>query len=277
MTRRSRRAAIAVLAIAVLIGGASAIWAVSGGPGRSAPPLRAVKGFDEAGPSTGTGDNFTAADWAIIRGDGFRLFITDPVRWSAECAGSGCSRPVGACTLDPAAVAQLTDAYRAGLDYAVYTRNVNCLPAAIAALPAVLRAHLSFAILDIEPGPGIPLTASLVRRVTALGQRPVVYSYAAGWPAVMGGSSAFRRYPLQDGEVANTSGRFPARYPPRFPSLHPLARPYGGWSGPAAVEQQQGSAAITGPAGTIAGPSDAVDLDSVNASWLARLPHHARP
>ena len=263
------------VAIAVVIGVASAIWAVAAGPGPPGPALRALKGFDEAGVSVGTGDNFSPANWRTIRADGFRVFITDPVRWSSECSGTGCSRPVSACTLDPAAVAQLRDAYQAGIDYAVYTRNVNCLPAAISGLPAILRAHLSFVILDVEPGPGVRLTAGLVRRVTALHQTPVVYSYAAGWHSVMGVSSAFRRYPLQDGEVASFGARFPARYPAGFPSLTPMASRYGGWSGPAVIEQQQGNAEIRGQAGTIGNPADAVDLDSINAAWLARLPRHA--
>ena len=210
--------------------------------------MQAVKGFDEAGVSVGTGDSFSPADWRTIRADGFRVFITDPVRWSSECSGAGCARPVSACALDPAAVAQLRDAYQAGLDYAVYTRNVSCLPAAISGLPAPLRAHLSFAVLDIEPGPSVRLTAGLIRRVTALGQTPVVYSYASGWQSVMGGSSSFSRYPLQNGEAPAAGGRFPGAYPAGYPLLTRMTTPFGGWSGVVPIQQQQTSAEIRGPA-----------------------------
>ncbi len=248
---------------------------MAGPPGQPAPAPKAVKGFDEAGVSVGTGDSFSPADWRIIRADGFRVFITDPVRWSSECAGAGCARPVSTCALDPAAVAQLRDAYQAGLDYAVYTRNVNCLPAAISGLPAPLRAHLSFAVLDIEPGPSVRLTAELIRRVTALGQTPVVYSYASGWQSVMDGSSSFSRYPLQNGQAPTAAGRFPAAYPAGYPVLTRMTTPFGGWSGVVPIQQQQTSAEIRGPAGVLGLPSDAVDLDSVSAAWLASLPHHS--
>jgi hypothetical protein len=237
---------------------------------------RAVRAFDEAGLSTGLGDDFTAADWSTITRDGFRLFITDPIEWSSECSDGNCTSPVNTCTLDPAAVAQIQDAYDHGIDYAVYTRNVNCLRAAIEGLPSTLQAHMSFALLDIEPGPGVPITPALIHGVTAAGQIPVIYSYQWGWQAVMLGSSAFSGDPLQDGEVPNWGVQFPAPYPAGYPVLPAMPSPYGGWSGhDARIEQQQCCTDIQGPAGAIGNRSDQIDLDSVNAAWLASLPQHA--
>jgi hypothetical protein len=275
----NRRIPVSAAVVAALAGTLAVTGCGSSGhPAPSHSPARApaaVRGFDEAGVSTGTGDNFTPADWKTIRADGFTVFITDPIRWSSECAGNGCSRAVTSCTIDPSAVAQLQDAESAGLDIAVYTRNVNCLPAAISGLPPALRAHLSFAVLDIEPGPGIPLTSHLIEQVTALGQTPVVYSYSAGWQAVMGASTAFSSHPLMDAQAPGSGQPYPAPYPAGYPVLRPMPAPYGGWSGIPPIEQQQTNAAIQGSAGTIGGPANAVDLDSVSASWLASLPHHS--
>jgi hypothetical protein len=241
----------------------------------STPSPAAVKGFDEAGVSTGTGDGFTSSDWRTIKADGFRLFLTDPVVFSSECSGHGCATPVGRCQISQAAVAQLGDAKAEGIDYAIYTRNPGCLTKAITGLPASLQAHLSFAVIDIEPGPGLPVTRALIRQVTALGQTPVIYSFSSGWASVMRGSTAFSRYPLQDGQVPDFNARFPAAYPAGFPSLVPMPVSYGGWSGPADIEQQQCCTRITGPAGPVGGPADPVNLDAVSGSWLASLPHHA--
>jgi hypothetical protein len=236
----------------------------------------AVKGFDEAGVSTGLGDDFTTADWATIRRDGFRLFITDPVEWASECSDGNCSKPVDTCTVDPAAVAQIRDADRQGIDYAVYTRNVRCLTAAITGLPPVLRAHLSFALLDIEPGPSVPLSRALVSSVTALGETPVVYSYQSGWQTVMQDKGTFRGYPLQDGEVADWEARFPAPYPADYPRLTSMPVPYGGWSGhDVKIEQLRADTDIQGPGGAIDDPADQIDLDAVSAAWLASLPRRA--
>jgi hypothetical protein len=246
----------------------------SGQPRSTAPA--AVAGFDESGVSTGLGDNFSAAQWGTIRADGFRLFITDPIQWSSECSDGNCTSPVGTCTLDPAAVAQIQYAYDEGIDYAVYTRNVNCLRAAITGLPRPLQAHLSFAILDIEPGPSVPLTTALINGVTSLGQTPVVYSYQSGWDSVMGSNTGFSSYPLDDGIVPNWGAQFPAAYPSGYPSLVSMPYSFGGWSGYGAeVEQQSCCSAINGRAGAIDNSSDQVDLDSVNAAWLASLPHQA--
>lgn len=211
----------------------------------------------------------------MIKANGFRLFLTDPVRWSSECSGHGCAIPVGGCQVMPAAVAQLQDAANEGIDYAVYTRNPGCLTAAITGLPASLRAHLSFAVIDVEPGPGVPVTQALIGQVKALGQTPVIYSYPRAWASVMGGSTAFSHYPLQNGQVPDFSARFPAPYPAGFPSLTPMPVSYGGWSGPADIQQQQCCTHITGPAGAVGGPADQVDLNAINSSWLASLPHHA--
>jgi hypothetical protein len=236
----------------------------------------AVEGFDEAGVSTGLGDDFTQAQWQTIAADGFKLFITDPIEWSSECSNGSCTSPVDTCTVDSAAVAQIQDAYDVGIDYAVYTRNVNCLTAAIQGLSATLQDHLSFAVLDIEPGPSVPLTSSLVNGVTALGQTPVVYSYQSGWDSVMGDSSAFSSLPLQDGIVPNWGAQFPAAYPAGFPSVSSMPYPFGGWSGyDAQIEQQLCCTDIQGSAGAIDNSSDQVDLDSVSAAWLASLPHQA--
>jgi len=236
----------------------------------------AVEGFDEAGVSTGLGDNFSQAQWSTIAADGFKLFITDPIEWSSECSDGSCDSPVNTCTVDPAAVAQIQDAYNAGIDYAVYTRNVNCLTAAIQGLSSTLQAHLSFAVLDIEPGPSVPLTTSLVNGVQALGQTPVVYSYQSGWDSVMGDSTAFSSLPLQDGIVPNWGAQFPAAYPAGFPALESMPYPFGGWSGSdAQIEQQLCCTDIQGAAGSIDNSSDQVDLDSVSAAWLASLPHQA--
>jgi hypothetical protein len=269
-------AGLAVTAALVPTALAVASTPAHGPAGRAPAAPAAVRGFDEAGVSTGLGDNFTAANWRTIERDGFRLFLTDPVEWSSECSDGSCDAPVNSCTIDPAAVAQLQDAYSQGIDYAVYTRNVNCLTAAIKGLPATLQAHLSFALLDIEPGPSVPLTTGLVSGVTALGQTPVVYSYEWGWQTVMGGSTAFSSLPLQDEEVPDWSVQFPAAYPAGYPSLASMPYPYGGWSGYGAdIEQQQCCTDIQGPAGSITSSSDQVDLDSVNASWLVSLPHQA--
>jgi hypothetical protein len=226
--------------------------------------------------STGLGDNFTPAQWSTIAADGFKLFITDPIEWSSECSDGSCDNPVNTCTVDPAAVAQIQDAYNAGVDYAVYTRNVNCLTAAIQGLSSTLQAHLSFAVLDIEPGPSVQLTNSLVNGVQSLGQTPVVYSYQSGWDSVMGNNAAFSSLPLQDGIVPNWGAQFPAAYPPGFPSLESMPYPFGGWSGnDAVIEQQLCCTDIQGSAGSIDYSSDQIDLDSVNAAWLASLPHRA--
>ena len=228
----------------------------------------AVKAFDEAGVSTGTGDKFTKAQWTKIRKAGFRLFITDPIAWSSECSNGTCSKPVDTCSVDQAAVTQIRDAKNAGLDYAVYTRNVRCLTAAINGLGSSLRQHLSFAVLDIETGPSVPPSAALVNGVKALGVTPVFYSYQSAWKPITGNTKAYDRYPLQDGEVPNFNVSFPAKHPAGFPKLVKMPHPYGGWSGYADIEQQQANAEIAG----IATRSDAVDLDAVKAAWLATLP-----
>jgi hypothetical protein len=231
-----------------------------------------VKGFDAAGVSTGSGDRFTTRQWHTIRLDGFRLFLTDPVVYSSECSNGSCDAPVDACTVSTAAVEQIRDAFREGIDYAVYTRNVRCLAAAIRALPRVLQEHLSFAVLDIEAGPGVPLTSSLVSGVTALGQTPVVYSLASGWQTVMKGSTSFSTLPLQDGQVPDFGAAFPAAYPAGFPALVAMPHPYGGWSGfEPRIEQQQCCTDLRGPAGTVGGSADQIDIDAVNAAWLASL------
>jgi len=267
--KRFALAAAAALTAIVLAGCSASTLAAPTAPA-------AVRGFDAAGVSTGSGDRFTLAQWRTIRLDGFKLFLTDPVVWSSECSDGSCDAPVNTCTVDPAAVAQIQDAYRQGIDYAVYTRNVNCLTRAIRSLPRILQAHLSFAVLDIEPGPGVPLTAALVNGVTALGQTPVVYSVSQGWQTVMGGSAAFRTLPLFDAQVPDFDAPFPAAYPAGFPALVAMPHSYGGWSGfDARIEQQQCCTNLSGPAGTVGGSADQVDLDSVSASWLASLPHQA--
>jgi hypothetical protein len=268
--RRALTLAAAVVMMAIVLAGCSASMpAASSGPA-------AVRGFDAAGVSTGSGDRFTEAQWRTIRLDGFRLFLTDPIVWSSECSDGSCDAPVNTCTVDPAAVAQIQDAYRQRIDYAVYTRNVNCLARAIRGLPRILQAHLSFAVLDIESSPGVPLTAALVNGVTALGQTPVVYSIRQVWQTVMGGSAVFRTLPLFDAQVPDFAAPFPAAYPAGFPGLVAMPHPYGGWSGfDARIEQQQCCTDLRGPAGTIGGSADQVDLDSVNASWFASLRHHA--
>lgn len=266
MRYRSGYSALAITAIALVLS------ACSSSP--AAAPA-AVKGFDEAGVSVGTGNAYSAADWRVIKGDGFRLFLTDPIRWSSECSDNNCTQPVGHCIISPPAVAQLQLALAQGIDYAVYTRNPHCLTAAIRGLTPELRAHLSFAVLDIENGPSVPLTSSLINGVTALGQTPVVYSFHRAWADIMHGSTAFSGHPLQDGQVPDFSAQFPAAYPAGFPKLVPMPVPYGGWSGYADLEQQQCCAQITGPAGTLGAASDQVNLDAVSQSWLDSLPHHA--
>jgi len=233
------------------------------------PPSGAVTGFDEAGVSAGIGDNFTASQWTAIANSGVKLFITDPIDYGSECSNGNCDKPVNTCTVDPAAVAQIQDAYNVGVDYAVYTRNVNCLTTAIKGLSNTLQAHLSFAVLDIETGPSVKLTQALVDGVTALGQTPVVYSYQGAWESMMNNTTSFDNLALQDGEVANWGLKFPAPYPSGFPTLVNMPNPYGGWSGKADIEQQQANAEIGG----INDANDAVDIDAVNAAWLSGLPH----
>lgn len=229
-------------------------------------------GFDEAGVSTGIGNDYTPSQWQAIKNAGFQLFITDPVNWSSECSDGNCDAPVNTCTIDAAAVAQIQDAYNVGIDYAVYTRNPNCLTAAITGLDATLQAHLSFAVLDIETGPSVALTPALVNGVTALGQTPVIYSYQGAWDSIMNNTDAYDQYALQDGEVANWNLSFPAPYPAGFPEIASMPNPYGGWSGTAPeIEQVQANAEI----GNINTAGDGVDIDAVNASWLDSLPHQS--
>lgn len=229
----------------------------------------AYKAFDESGVSTGTGDNFTAGQWTSIGKAGFRLFITDPIEWSTECSDGYCTMPVNTCTIDPAAVAQIQYASNAGLDYAVYTRNPNCLTAAIEGLSSTLQAHLSFAILDIETDPSVPPSAALVNGVTALGQTLVFYSYQSAWYSITGNATAYDSYPLQNGQVPSWNVSFPAAFPAGYPRLIAMPYSYGGWSGEAAIEQQQCCTDVAG----IRNPSDQVDLDAVSAAWLNSLPH----
>jgi hypothetical protein len=105
-------------------------------------------------------------------------------------------------------VTQIRDAKNAGLDYAVYTRNVRCLTATIKGLGSSLRQHLSFAVLDIETGPSVPPSAALVNGVKALGVTPVFYSYQSAWKPITGNTKAYDRYPLQDREVPNFNVSF---------------------------------------------------------------------
>lgn len=228
----------------------------------------AVKGFDEAGVTTGTGDDFTPAQWTSIARAGFKVFITDPVDWSSECSDANCTKPVSTCTVDTAAVAQVRDAMNAGLDYAVYTRNPHCLTAAIKGLGTPLDKHLSFAVLDIETDPSVPPSAALVTGVKKLGVTPVLYSYQGAWHSLTGNTTAYHSYALQDAEVPDWDAAFPAAYPSGFPRLVTMPYPYGGWSGHADIEQQQCCTDIAG----IDSSSDQVDLDAVNAAWLATLP-----
>ena len=234
------------------------------------PPSGAVMGFDEAGVSAGIGNNYTPSQWTAIADSGFKLFITDPISWSSECSDGNCDAPVNTCTIDAAAVAQIQDAYNVGMDYAVYTRNPNCLTAAITGLDSALQAHLSFAVLDIETGPSVALTPALVNGVTALGQTPVIYSYQGAWESIMSNTTAYDQYALQDGEVANWNLPFPAPYPAGFPEIGNMPNPYGGWSGTAPeIEQVQANAEV----GNVDTAGDGVDIDTVNASWLSSLPH----
>jgi hypothetical protein len=263
---RTAAAAAAILAI-------GSMAAVGGPAARAAAPRvpaapAAVKGFDEAGVSTGTGDAFTAAQWTAIAKAGFKLFITDPVYWSSECSDGNCTKPVNTCTVDPAAVTQIQDAMNAKVDYAVYTRNPNCLTAAIKGLGSTLKQHLSFAVLDIETNPSVPPSQALVSGVKALGVTPVFYSYQGAWFSITGNTTAYHTYPLQDAEVPNWNATFPAPYPSGFPKLVTMPNPYGGWSGYADIEQQQCCTDVAG----INNSSDQVDLDAVNAAWLASLP-----
>jgi len=233
-------------------------------------PSGAVMGFDEAGVSAGIGNDYTASQWTAIKDSGFDLFITDPIDWSSECSDGNCDAPVNTCTIDPAAVAQIQDAYNAGMDYAVYTRNVNCLTKAITGLDSTLQAHLSFAVLDIETGPSVELTPALVNGVTALGQTPVIYSYQGAWESMMSNTTAYDQYALQNGEVANWNLSFPAPYPAGFPEIVNMPNPYGGWSGTdPEIEQVQANAEI----GNVGAADDGVDIDAVDASWLDSLPH----
>ena len=263
----------ALVALGGLSGRITVPAAASAAPSAAASPVpaaapTAVKAFDEAGVSTGLGDAFTAARWTKIHDAGFRLFMTDPVDWSSECSDGNCTAPVNTCAVDPAAIAQIQDAMNAGVDYAVYTRNPNCLTAAIKGLGPTLEAHLSFAILDIETDPSVPPSAALVAGVTALGVTPVFYSYQGAWEPITGNTTAYDGYPLMDAEVPNWSAAFPAPHPSGFPALIPMPHPYGGWSGYADIEQQQCCTDLAG----IDSSSDQVDLDAVNAAWLATLP-----
>jgi hypothetical protein len=267
-----RTLAFAVLALAVFglaMGGHASARAAAATGLRTQGPA-AEKAFDESGVSTGTGDDFTAAQWRSIYNAGFKLFITDPIEWSSECSDGYCTDPVNTCTVDSAAVAQIQDASNAGLDYAVYTRNPNCLTAAITGLSWSLQAHLSFAILDIETDPSVPPSPALISGVTALGQTPVFYSYQSAWFTITNNTKAYDSYPLQNGQVPNWNVSFPAAHPSGFPKLISMPYPYGGWSGhDADIEQQQCCTDVAG----IDNPSDQVDLDAVNASWLSHLPH----
>jgi hypothetical protein len=266
---RTLAAAAAILAIGGMGGAgvpAARAAALRVQPASAAPA--AVKGFDEAGVSTGTGDAFTAAQWTAIAKAGFKLFITDPVYWSSECSDGNCTKPVNTCTVDPAAVTQIRDAMNAKVDYAVYTRNPNCITAAIKGLGSTLKQHLSFAVLDIETDPSVPPSQALVSGVKALGVAPVFYSYQGAWFSITGNTTAYHTYPLQDGEVPDWNATFPAPYPSGFPKLVTMPNPYGGWSGYADIEQQQCCTDIAG----ISNSSDQVDLDAVNAAWLASLP-----
>ena len=269
---RARMAAVTVAAAVVAVGGAVEAVPAAGAaavrvPAHAAAPA-AVKAFDEAGVSTGTGDAFTTAQWASIATAGFKLFITDPVYWSSECSDQYCTNAVNTCTVDPAAVTQIQDAMNAGLDYAVYTRNPNCLTAAIKGLGASLKKHLSFAVLDIEVGPSVAPSAALINGVKALGVTPVIYSDQGSWVKITGNTTAYHTYALNDGEVPNWQVGFPAPYPSGFPTLVNMPHPYGGWSGYVDIEQQQCCAEIA----NISNASDAVDLDAVNKAWLASLP-----
>jgi hypothetical protein len=271
-----RRAILLGAAVVAVIAIVAVLVAVLSTGGGAATPPPAVKGFDEAGVSAGTGDNFTAAQWSTIRRDGFRVFLTDPITYGSECSDGACTHPVGTCAVNPAAIAQIQDAYHQGIDYAVYARNPNCLTTAIRGLPAALQAHLSFALIDVEAGPGVPVTNSLIRQVHALGQTPVIYSYPSAWQTVMHGSSAFSASPLQDGQAPSSGSRFPGAYPAGYPAIVRMPVQYGGWSGyDAQIEQVQLATDVRGPAGAIGNPADQIDLDAVNAAWLASLPHHA--
>ena len=62
-------------------------------------------------------------------------------------------------------------------------------------------------------------------------------------------------------------------FPPFYFLMYDM---YGGWSGyDAQIEQQSCCTDIQGSAGAVGNSSDQVDLDSVNAAWLASLPHRA--
>jgi hypothetical protein len=278
---RTRTGAATLRAAALIAALALGALAAAGPAGGDTLPARAhvhaapgapaaVKGLDEAGVSTGTGDDFTAAQWKKIAKAGFKVFITDPVDWSSECSDGNCTEPVSTCTIDPAAVKQIQDAINAGLDIAVYTRNPGCLTAAITGLSSTQRQDLSFAVLDIETDPSVPPSESLVSDVKALGVTPVFYSYQSAWESITGNTTAYDGYALQDGEVPDWNATFPAPHPPGYPSLVTMPDPYGGWSGYADIEQQQCCTDVAG----IRRSSDQVDLDSVNAAWLASLPQN---
>jgi hypothetical protein len=168
--------------------------------------MASVKAFD----TTATIDS--AAWFASAYKAGYRLYIPHTTKWGTDIPW-------------PDAPGQLKMALDAGMMIAAYTRNPSWWRNGIRACAPYVD-KLQFFCLDIETNPGVRVTETMVRGVTALGVRPVIYSGYGMWPEVMGGDvTSFRAVPLWDTDV---TGAVPAGFTPNLNSPAPVQ--YGGWN-----------------------------------------------
>jgi hypothetical protein len=108
---------------------------------------------------------------------------------------------------------------------AAYTRSPDWWSNGIKACAPYVD-KLQFFCLDIETDPGVRVTKAMVRGVTALGVRPVIYSGYGMWSGVMGGDvTSFSGVPLWD---TNVTGPVLASFTADIGSPPPVQ--YGGWN-----------------------------------------------
>lgn len=228
----------------------------------------AVKAFDTC--STACGNPFiTQAQFDDFAKEGYKLYVTDDVMWDSEMSGDwACAAhcpanhalPGSGAVLDPQAVAQIKEALKAGLKFAIYNRNVLAWHTGITGLGSSLDAQMAFYVLDIEAQPGVAPTRAIVSGVRQTGITPVLYTWASAYHAIAGNSTEFDNLPLWMSPLIDWNAN--AATPPDYPSLT-YAAPFNGWTNASVVGEQQTWNYVNGYL---------VNQDAFSKSWLASTP-----
>lgn len=219
----------------------------------------AVKAFDTC--STACGRPFiTQAQFDDFAKEGYKLYLTDDVMWDSEMSPAKHALPASGAVLDPQAVAQIKEALKAGLKFAIYNRNVLAWHTGITGLGSALDAQMAFYVLDIEAQPGVAPTQAIVSGVRQTGITPVLYTWASAYHDIAGNSTEFDNLPLWMSPLIDWNGS--AATPPDYPSLT-YAAPFNGWTSASVVGEQQTWNYVNGYL---------VNEDAFSRSWLASTP-----